>query len=379
MLCGMGWMMLWLFLWSLIPIVGWIFAIIRAYAWRLTPYILVQEPDVAPTQAIKVSAQRTRGFKGKMFWADVLPFVALCVVSIVLTLLGLIPYIGVLFKIILVIVAIIFLTCERTAFMPVSSMVTDLKRVTMRIRGDSEGTEQFLWNKYRAMGENLFTDDTLRSRYRDFLRESDRVAAMGKVYIRCDLEDYINEELTDEACHRGLLGQVPGALTGLGILGTFVGLSLGLQHFATESTVAITESIAPLMGGIKVAFYTSIYGMVFSLVFNYVFRHKLEDAERAVGHFLDAYRSHVLPDAATDGMNLLLDLERQQTEALYGVSNSMRTLLESKEMSELSEDSVRHAHRMLGELSGVTEKLSAALSEASDQMTRIDAVTQGKP
>ncbi len=108
-LCGMGWMMLWLFLWSLIPIVGWIFAIIRAYAWRLTPYILVQEPDIAPTQAIKVSAQRTRGFKGKMFWADVLPFVALCVVSIVLTLLGLIPYIGVLFKIILVIVAIIFM------------------------------------------------------------------------------------------------------------------------------------------------------------------------------------------------------------------------------------------------------------------------------
>ncbi|MBR5115532.1 MAG: MotA/TolQ/ExbB proton channel family protein [Lachnospiraceae bacterium] len=278
-----------------------------------------------------------------------------------------------------VIVAVIFLTCERTAFIPVSNMVTDLKHVTARIRGDSEGTEQFLWNKYRSMGENLFTDETLRRRYRDFLRESDRVAASGKVYVRCELEDYINEDLTDEACHRGLLSQVPGALTGLGILGTFIGLSLGLQHFATESTVAITESIAPLMGGIKVAFYTSIYGMVFSLIFNYVFRHKLEDAEWAVRHFLDAYRSHVLPDAATDGMNLLLDLQRQQTEALYGVSNSMRTLLESQEMSELSEDSVRHANRMLGELSGVTEKLSAALSEASVQMSRIDAVTQGKP
>ena len=45
-LCGMGWMLLWIFLWSLIPIVGWIFGIIRTYEYRLTPYILMQEPDV---------------------------------------------------------------------------------------------------------------------------------------------------------------------------------------------------------------------------------------------------------------------------------------------------------------------------------------------
>ena len=65
-LAGMGWMLLWVFLWSLIPIVGIIFGIIRSYEYRLTPYILMLEPDVKPTEAIKVSKERTKGWKGKM-------------------------------------------------------------------------------------------------------------------------------------------------------------------------------------------------------------------------------------------------------------------------------------------------------------------------
>ena len=95
---GLGWMLLWIFLWGLIPIVGPIFAIIRAYEYRLTPYILITEPDVPLTEAIKVSKQRTNGYKLKMFGADILFGVIVCVgllvVGLVLGLLGRIPLIG---------------------------------------------------------------------------------------------------------------------------------------------------------------------------------------------------------------------------------------------------------------------------------------------
>lgn len=108
-LAGMGWMILWIFLWSLIPIVGWIFGIIRTYEYRLTPYILMLEPDVKPTEAIKVSKERTKGWKGKMFWADVLVFVFFFVAMLILGLLSRIPYAGVLFAIIMVVFYIVFL------------------------------------------------------------------------------------------------------------------------------------------------------------------------------------------------------------------------------------------------------------------------------
>ncbi|MBO4854521.1 MAG: hypothetical protein J5482_05235 [Oscillospiraceae bacterium] len=107
-LCGMGWMWLWIFLWSLIPVVGWIFGIIRIYEYRLTPYILMQEPDAKPTDAIKVSKERTRGWKGKMFGADILVIVLFYAAFLVLSLFSRIPYIGVLFALVMFVGGICF-------------------------------------------------------------------------------------------------------------------------------------------------------------------------------------------------------------------------------------------------------------------------------
>lgn len=98
---GMLWMKLWIFLWSLIPIVGPIFAIIRTYEYRLTPYILVTEPEISATEAMKVSSQRTRGYKLKMWGADILLVVIVFAGELVLGLLAAIPYIGILFGLVL--------------------------------------------------------------------------------------------------------------------------------------------------------------------------------------------------------------------------------------------------------------------------------------
>lgn len=93
-------MYLWIFLWSLIPVVGIVFGVIRAYEYRFTPYILMTRDDVKPTEAIKVSKAETMGYKGKMFGADMLATGAWIVGIAVLSLLGAIPYLGVLFKIV---------------------------------------------------------------------------------------------------------------------------------------------------------------------------------------------------------------------------------------------------------------------------------------
>lgn len=105
---GMAWMYLWVFLWSLIPIVGIVFGIIRAYEYRFTPYILMTRPDVKATEAIQISKQETMGYKGKMFGAEILASLAYVLVTLILSLFGAIPYIGVLFVIINVLLCIIW-------------------------------------------------------------------------------------------------------------------------------------------------------------------------------------------------------------------------------------------------------------------------------
>ena len=106
-LCGMGWMTLWIFLWALIPIVGIVFAIIRSYEYRLVPYILVNEPDVKPTEAIKVSKERTDGYKLSMFLTDLVPIAAIIAVVLVFGLLGLIPKVGTFFLVLMFIALIL--------------------------------------------------------------------------------------------------------------------------------------------------------------------------------------------------------------------------------------------------------------------------------
>ncbi|MBO5306286.1 MAG: hypothetical protein J6B12_05930 [Clostridia bacterium] len=122
-ICGMAWQTLWIFLWALIPLVGWIIAIVKAYSWRLTPYILANEPTVPATQAIHVSAQRTYGYRGAMFGADILVYVCIFIISFVLSLLANIPYIGgtflllyILFSLTSVLLSPLFVGLVKAAF-----------------------------------------------------------------------------------------------------------------------------------------------------------------------------------------------------------------------------------------------------------------------
>ena len=105
---GMAWMNLWIFLWFLIPVVGFVFATIRAYEYRFVPYILMTRDDVRPTEAIKVSKAETMGYKGKLFGADLLLEGVYFVVILLLSLLSKIPYVGIVFTILRIVLTVVF-------------------------------------------------------------------------------------------------------------------------------------------------------------------------------------------------------------------------------------------------------------------------------
>jgi hypothetical protein len=104
---GIGWSNILIFLWGLIPIVGPIFAIIRSYQYSLVPYIVVTETNGDPFDAYKISKERTQGYCGQMFLADLIPCVVITVVFAILGALCQIPYAGVIFAIITAVLGIV--------------------------------------------------------------------------------------------------------------------------------------------------------------------------------------------------------------------------------------------------------------------------------
>lgn len=106
---GMAWQTLWIVLWALIPIVGPIIAIVKAYSYRFVPYILISKPEVTATQALKLSMKETKGLKGQMFLADLCFVASVFVICLGLALLSAIPVLGVLFALIYAIVLILII------------------------------------------------------------------------------------------------------------------------------------------------------------------------------------------------------------------------------------------------------------------------------
>ena len=97
---AMAWMALWLVIWSMVPIAGPVIAIVKSYSYKFVPYIVMTRPDVTATQALRLSMEMTKGKKGQMFLADLCFFGGIFVVSLVLGLFCIIPFIGILFALV---------------------------------------------------------------------------------------------------------------------------------------------------------------------------------------------------------------------------------------------------------------------------------------
>lgn len=69
-----------------------------------------------------------------------------------------------------------------------------------------------------------------------------------------------------------LIAAVPGFLTALGVIGTFMGLQLGLADLKLGAGVDVDqmqEGVAGVVNGAKIAFLTSVWGVALSVFFNF--------------------------------------------------------------------------------------------------------------
>ena len=138
----------------------------------------------------------------------------------------------------------------------------------------------------------------------------------------CDIRNFINEEAIENYVRRGILELIPDILTSLGILGTFVGLVMGLREFDPSGYEQMAGSVSPLINGIKVAFITSIYGISLSLAYSFDLRSEFANLSALTEEFLDTYYLNVRPPYEVDSLSRLLGKEktrREMTEELTGI------------------------------------------------------------
>ncbi len=88
-------------------IVGIVFYCIKTYAYSFVPYIIREDETRRAVDVARESDARTKGYKGKMFLTDLLVVLCIVVVEVVLTFLGKIPAVGVVFNFVKNLVSIV--------------------------------------------------------------------------------------------------------------------------------------------------------------------------------------------------------------------------------------------------------------------------------
>ncbi len=138
----------------------------------------------------------------------------------------------------------------------------------------------------------LFLGKPMQKQWARFLVNAEQLDQRG---LSCDVEDYINDETTlRDFAHFQLAEVIPGLLTGLGILGTFIGLMRGLGNLDLSNAGNTVTSIHTMISGMTFAYGTSIAGLVGSLVFNILFRAAQGSATGALDDFNQAFSDVVM-------------------------------------------------------------------------------------
>ena len=209
------------------------------------------------------------------------------------------------------------------SFLQLNHLTDDLQRVGAALQAEyKEGGNKNLWAALQDR-KGVFEDENLRVAFGKY-RMRVRGSRVGKRYANvCDIEEYLNEDLLDRVGSSYFNSGISGTMTGLGILGTFIGLSLGLGSFSGDDIYTISDNVGPLLSGMKVAFHTSVYGIIFSLLFNYVYRSIMADAYGKLNLFLDIFKQCAMPPVGSGDENTATMLVYQANTANY-----MKQLLE---------------------------------------------------
>lgn len=151
---------------------------------------------------------------------------------------------------------------------------------------------------------------------------------------------------------------IPSLLTSGGVLFTFFGIAIGLMNFNPDD---LNNSISTLLGGLKLAFWSSIFGMAFSILFRVKW---IPIHQKAL--------SQVTPDDMQNVLrSQLAESEKMNSDAKIQHQDSQKLLSELvKEIKVLSEISIQGNVESQNSFVQLTDEINQFSSKVSSQTSQ---------
>lgn len=175
---------------------------------------------------------------------------------------------------------------------PVISFTAGLRRGLANIRKAAAAEGNSAWGVALA-NDRFFEQKVLDRLFQDYREKVMQQRENG--LIVSDIDDNLNDEVLALYSWQTVATQIAGTMTGLGILGTFLGLLMGLRGINFMTVEAALGSVETILAGINTAFYTSIAGLILSIIFNISNNILRNIMNREMDLFLDEFHRDILP------------------------------------------------------------------------------------
>ena len=198
-----------------------------------------------------------------------------------------------------------------------------------------------------------------------FLKTSD-----NKYYQIIDAEDLFNENsLVKEKMNMKILNYIPQLFVGLGIFGTFLGLSLGLSKINLRDTGDLGQ-INNLIEGVQTSFYTSLYGMFFSISITLLFNNYMSQIEKRIFILRDKLNNLFF---LNNGGEIIQDM-RNELKEIRAYNSEMATQITNGINKELVQMTTVLDNKIGGITSGITGTFQETMSENLEKIFSQDFI-----
>ncbi|MFA6137850.1 MAG: MotA/TolQ/ExbB proton channel family protein [Sulfurimonas sp.] len=107
-----------------------------------------------------------------------------------------------------------------------------------------------------------------------------------------DIGDFLNHYYADIR-NNNFVAVAASIFPMLGILGTFLAISISMPTFSVSDTTALDHDISILLSGVGSAFYASIYGILLSLIWTYFEKSGLSKIDHYFAAIKERFKSNV--------------------------------------------------------------------------------------
>lgn len=220
---------------------------------------------------------------------------------------------------------------------------------------------------FESLSQEMEKSDLIKGIWRKYQRTL--ISIPGKdgleKYSTVESESYFSIAAFTEGMKGGLWSGLAGTFTGIGILGTFIGLTIGLAGVDTSSTGALSSSISGLLGGMSTAFVTSIFGIVSAIVFGVWHSQNMKRFGDAVSRFTDALDQVFIRKSVEEILLEELAESREQRAAMEQLSTDMAMSI----CDRLPDVLDQLAEKMDSAMKDNLDTMFAGLSERQDKQT----------